>query len=36
MAQLTETMNQFLNMYGLPAIFIIMLLKEIGQRQLHR
>ncbi len=30
MAQLTELANQFLNQYGLVAIFAIMLLKEIG------
>jgi membrane protein DedA with SNARE-associated domain len=30
MAQLAETANQFLNSYGLLAIFVIMLLKEIG------
>jgi membrane protein DedA with SNARE-associated domain len=30
MAQLAELANQFLNQYGLVAIFVIMMLKEIG------
>lgn len=30
MAQITDLANQFLNTYGLIAIFVIMLLKEIG------
>lgn len=30
MAQIADTVNQFLNTYGLLAIFVIMLFKEIG------